>query len=76
LLRICEDETMAINNGHKQSPAEVLSSVSAEMAKPRVAESAKKAGAGKHGRIAQPVKKGLFRPSELRGALAPREEPI
>jgi 4a-hydroxytetrahydrobiopterin dehydratase len=35
---------MSINNGHKQSPAAVLSSVTAEMAKPRVAESAKRTG--------------------------------
>jgi hypothetical protein len=36
--------TMAINNSHKESPAALLSSVMAEMAKPRVAESAKRVG--------------------------------
>jgi hypothetical protein len=35
--------TMAINNSHKESPAALLASVMAEMAKPRVAESAKRA---------------------------------
>ncbi len=35
---------MSIKNDHKQSPAAVLSSVVAEMAKPRVVESAKGAG--------------------------------
>jgi 4a-hydroxytetrahydrobiopterin dehydratase len=35
---------MSTNNGHKQSPSATLSSVTAEMAKPRVAESAKQAG--------------------------------
>lgn len=32
---------MSINIGHKESPAAVLSAVTAEMAKPRVVESAK-----------------------------------
>ncbi len=35
---------MSIKNDHKQSPAAVLSSVVAEMAKPRVVESAKRVG--------------------------------
>jgi len=35
---------MSIKNDHKRSPAAVLSSVVAEMAKPRVVESAKRAG--------------------------------
>ena len=35
---------MSIKNDHKQSPVAVLSSVIAEMAKPRVVGSAKRAG--------------------------------
>ena len=35
---------MSIKNGHKKSPAAVVSSVTTEMLRPRVAESAKKAG--------------------------------
>jgi hypothetical protein len=35
---------MSFKNGHKKSPAAVVSSVTAEMLRPRVAESAKKAG--------------------------------
>jgi hypothetical protein len=38
---------MAIKVGQKESPKAVLASVTAEMAKPRVVESAKKAAAGK-----------------------------
>jgi hypothetical protein len=38
---------MAIKVGQKESPKAVLVSVTAEMAKPRVVESAKKAVAGK-----------------------------
>jgi hypothetical protein len=35
---------MSMKNDHKRSPAAVLSSVVAEMAKPRVVESAKRVG--------------------------------
>jgi hypothetical protein len=56
---------MSIKNDHKQSPAAVLSSVVAEMAKPRVVESAKRAGNpladGEDGSINRPQKKRLFR---------------
>jgi hypothetical protein len=67
---------MAIKNGQKESPKAVLVSVTAEMAKPRVVESAKKAVAGKYSRIAPPGKKGFFRPFELRGAAVSGEKPI
>jgi hypothetical protein len=67
---------MSKKNDHKQLPAEVLSSVTSEMAKPRVVESAKKAGAGKYSWIAPSGKKGLFRPSEIRGASAPDDKPV
>jgi hypothetical protein len=50
---------MAKKNDHKQSPAAVLSSVVAEMAKPRVVESAKKAAAGKYGGIAPLGRKAI-----------------
>jgi hypothetical protein len=43
---------MSKKNDHKQSPNAVLVSVIAEMAKPRIVESAKKAGAGKYSWIA------------------------
>lgn len=60
---------MPIKNGRKQSPKEILASVAAEMAKPRVAESAKGAGARarrKYTWTAPSAKKCLLRPS--RGA--------
>lgn len=44
MIDLCSKGFMSIKNDHKQSPAAVLSSVIAEMAKPRVVESAKRAG--------------------------------
>ncbi len=54
---------MSIKIGHKESPAAVLSDVTAEMAKPRVVESAKGARTRiEHAASAKPArKKRLFR---------------
>lgn len=56
---------MLLNNGLKPSPAAVLASVVAEMAKPRVVESAKRAGDkladSEDASINRPQKKRLFR---------------
>jgi hypothetical protein len=49
--------SMAIKNDHKRSLAAVLSSVVAEMAKPRVAESVK--------RVADTLAEGRSRPIDL-----------
>jgi len=56
---------MLTKKSHKRSTAEVLSSVTSEMAKPRVVESAKRVGDrladGEDGPINRPQKKRLFR---------------
>jgi hypothetical protein len=67
---------MSEKNDHKQSPNSVLVSVIAEMAKPRVVESAKKAGAGKYISITPSKKKDPFRPFELQGVVAPGKKPV
>jgi hypothetical protein len=67
---------MSEKNDHKQSPNSVLVSVIAEMAKPRVVESAKKAGAGKYSWIAPSGKKGPVRPFELQAVVAPGKKPV
>jgi hypothetical protein len=67
---------MSKKNDHKQSPNAVLASVIAEMAKPRIAESVKKAGAGKYIWIAPLKKKDLFRPFQLQRAVSRGEKPV
>jgi hypothetical protein len=61
---------MSINIGHKESPAAVLSAVTAEMAKPRVVESAKGAKTRKeHAAPAKSArKKRLFRSAVVSGS--------
>jgi hypothetical protein len=60
---------MSIKSGHKQSNAAVLSSVTAEMAKPRLAESAKKPGIKKEQAAAEAQEKRKRVPSSpARGA--------
>jgi hypothetical protein len=74
--QICDDRTMSKKNDHKRSANAVLVSVIAEMAKPRIVESAKKAGAGKYSWIAPSGKKGPFRPFELQGVVALGKKPV
>jgi len=72
---------MAIKNSHKKSPAAVLSSVAAEMAKPRVAESTKRGADtlanGGHRYVNPFLKKHVYRPDEVLGRLraAKKREP-
>jgi len=67
---------MAIKNSHKKSPAAVLSSVAAEMVKPRVAESTKRdadtLANGGHGHANLFLKKHAYRPNEILGHLRAR----
>ena len=64
---------MAIKNNHKKSAAAVLSSVAAEMAKPRVAESIKTdadtLANGGHERVNPFLKKHVYHPDEVHGHL-------
>jgi len=55
---------MSIKNAHKPSPVAVVSSVTAEMIRPRVAESAKKAGIKKE--YAAPEAPGKRKPCSVK----------
>jgi len=55
---------MSIKNGHKKSPAAVVSSVTTEMLRPRVTESAKKAGIKKE--YAAPEAPGKRKPCSVK----------
>jgi hypothetical protein len=69
-------EIMAIKNSKKKSPAAVLSSVAAEMIKPRLAQSTKPdadtLANGGHGHAKLFLKKHAYRPDEVMGHLRGR----
>jgi hypothetical protein len=75
MIDLCSKGFMSIKNDHKQPPAVVLSSVVAEMARPRVVESAKRVGerlADGEDPINHPQKKRLFRVAAALGCFRAR----